>query len=480
MVKTFIKNKPAIAITMVGFGQAGSRIADEFAYFRNSEGKSTYNCLALNSNDGDLKGLKNIINENRVSLNLGGLGKNPEKAITILEENEEAREKLKSFINDKVRPEDDLVLFFAGLGGGTGTATIVKAIDEFYEYQNKPLIIEEFNKLKASVDPIELKKNQQKYANMAFAKAKEKFKKIGVVVTLPLRTDGPDVLRQVNDFAQQIWALAKNPTKGIAFVTFADNQHFYDEFKKIPLHEQNEIENYRDYGNKQIANIFHELNTATTQGGSDVVMDSQDFRRAIMESAGSLVLSKSEMPIEDVITGEQIVDLFKNNLKENSLHKPLKLVWKEDNKLMKKNVHHVGILSVIDGVKDFKGGAFLDDAIVHIHDQMPINGTVFSGYINTRNDFNVTSYTFYKVDGLPERLEKGLVAEYREYMDRNQDYQIDKTEIVSIAPKKEETIDFDFSDLFGDLQEPETNENDETKEEGPTTDELMAALNFKE
>ena len=43
--------------------------------------------LALNSNDGDLKGLKYIPVDNRISLNLGGLGKNPQKAMKILEEN---------------------------------------------------------------------------------------------------------------------------------------------------------------------------------------------------------------------------------------------------------------------------------------------------------------------------------------------------------------------------------------------------------
>ena len=47
---------------------------------------------------------------------------------------------------------DELVLFFAGLGGGTGTSTIVKAIEEFYDYNNKPLIQQEFeNNAKKSI-----------------------------------------------------------------------------------------------------------------------------------------------------------------------------------------------------------------------------------------------------------------------------------------------------------------------------------------
>ena len=87
MAKSFTKNAPAINMTMVGFGQAGTRMADEFAKFKKEDGQSVYNCLALNSNDGDLDGLVHIPFRNRVSLELGGLGKNPEVAMSILEEN---------------------------------------------------------------------------------------------------------------------------------------------------------------------------------------------------------------------------------------------------------------------------------------------------------------------------------------------------------------------------------------------------------
>ncbi len=389
-------------MTMVGFGQAGSRMADEFAAYQDTEGKSTYNCLALNSNDGDLEGLKNIPELNRVSLNLGGLGKNPEKAIEILQENEEVKEKLKSFIREKVRPEDQLVLFFAGLGGGTGTSTIVKSIEEFYDFQNKPLIIKEFAKMKATIPAEELRKNQQKYANLALEKASEKFVKIGVIVTLPLRTDGADVLRQVNDFAQRIWKLAQNPAKGIAFVTFADNQHFYDQFKKT--------------------------------------------------------------------------------FTENNLHAPLQLVREEDGKSFTKKVHHVGILTIIDGQKDIDGGAFLDEVKEYLHQQLPINGTVFDGYINTKNDFNATTYTFYKVDGLPERLEKGLVEEYKEYMERNRNFQYEQAEIASINSDEENNFNFDFSELgienpFGEPEESSV-EQKPSEDSGPTAEELFAALNM--
>ena len=45
-------------MTMVGFGQAGTRMVDKFAEYTHTDGTAVYNCLALNSNDGDLAELK--------------------------------------------------------------------------------------------------------------------------------------------------------------------------------------------------------------------------------------------------------------------------------------------------------------------------------------------------------------------------------------------------------------------------------------
>ena len=47
MAKSFIKNKPAINMTVVGFGQAGSRIADNFAAYKDEAGNGIYNCLSI-------------------------------------------------------------------------------------------------------------------------------------------------------------------------------------------------------------------------------------------------------------------------------------------------------------------------------------------------------------------------------------------------------------------------------------------------
>lgn len=482
MAKNFTQNHPAINMTMVGFGNAGSRMADEFAAYTLNDKKPAYNCLALNSNTGDLEALKYIPEENRVSLNLGGLGKNPEKAKDVLSADTKAKEQLKSFIKEKIRPQDELVLFFAGLGGGTGTATIVEAIEDFYEYTNKPIIAKELDKIRNEVSSEELRANQKKYVNLAFQRAQDKFIKIGVIVTLPRRSDGPDVLRQVNKFATKIWDLANRPEKGIAFVTFADNQHFYDKFTALPAAEKKGITNYRDYGNKQIAEILHELNTATTAGGSAVLLDSQDFRRALLQYKGSLVLSKKDTPINQVKNGDDLVGMFKESFKQSNLHSPLQLVTDDNGKRISKKVHHVGMLAVLDGKNEFGHGAFIDDAVDNVTDTLPINGTVFSGYINSTNDFNATVYTFYKVEGLPERLEIGLVEEYQSFMDKQKQTTFESAEIKQLDNDDVSEFNIDLEDLgLAPLFNEEPNEViEEENEDTPSTEDLLASLDFSD
>lgn len=442
MAKTFTKNEPAINMTMVGFGQAGTRIADRFAEFTREDGKPVYNCLALNSNDGDLKGLKYIPESNRVSLDLGGLGKNPEKAVRILEENENAKDKLKSFIREKIRPTDELVVFFAGLGGGTGTSTIIKAIDEFADFTNKPKIQDELKNLQKEVSPEEFKKDLKKYIRQATLRAEESFIKIGVVVTLPLRADGPDVLRQVNNFTDKIWEISKNKTKGVAFVIFADNQHFYDEFKDIPANEREKgIENYREYANKKIADIFHELNTATTGGGTDVTFDSADFRRVILERTGSLVINRLTKPAKSISNGDDLKSMFLEASGKSAFHQPIQLVDEKTNEVAK--VHHIGLLAVLDQSNAVDSG-FLDESRIEVVEKLPLQGSVFTGYLTEKNDYSSSVYTFFKTDALPERLAKGLVDEYTKYMDKQKELKFKSSAIATIESTHDDDDEFDI------------------------------------
>lgn len=486
MVKSFTLNQPAVKFTVVGFGQAGSRIADQLARLKDTDGKQIYNCLALNSNDGDLKDLKYIPSENRISLGLGGLGKNPEKAMRILEEQEEVKEKMKKFISDKIRPEDDTVLFIAGLGGGTGTSTIVKAISEFHDYHNKPLMKQELQKILSTAEG-KKRFNEDRLAvmNEALTLAEEKFKKIVVIATLPLRSDGTDVLRQVNSFAQEIWKYANDPTKGIAHVTFPDNELFYQEFKKIPKGSIPGIQNYRDYANREIINIIHELNTGATEGNTSIVLDSHDLKRIWFEHHGSLIYSKVEVPASTVKNEDDIVELFDKAFEECALHGPVKLVNKTDNeKTTVKKLYHVGLFAVVDNKNKYGKGAFIETAkekFIETH-IISDSSTVFTGFIENPNDGKITVYVFYKAEALPERLEKGLVKEYEEYMEKFSTIQFEETKIESIKVNKNNHLDLDLADFGFDMEldeltkEPQENSSDELSDS--EMDKLLEGVDF--
>jgi hypothetical protein len=452
MMRMFKDNTPSINMTMVGFGQAGSRMVDLFASVKTNDGQYVYNTLALNSNDGDLLELKYIPRENRVSLKLGGLGKNPEKAMSILENNESAKRMLKEFITERVRPQDDIVMFFAGLGGGTGTSTIIKSIEEFAAHHNRPKVIEELKRLQSSTTPDEFAKNLNQYKAKAVLAAREKFIKIGIVVTLPRRSDGPDVLRQVNDFANRLWNLRKDPMNGIAFIIFADNQFFWDEWKELGANAQHD--NFRDYANEQIFKVIHELNVGTNGGGTSITFDPRDFRRVILEGSGSLVISRLTKSIKEIQNNYDLKSMFLEAITRSSLHDPISLMEtdKDTGATTMKKVYHIGLLAILD--KDMKniGSGFLDEAINDIVEKIPLQGTVFSGYLEGKNNYTATVYTFFKTEALPTRLTKGLVEEYNEFRERQNAISY-KTDTIQEIKVTEDDLGFAIEDLNLDLEE---------------------------
>ncbi|MGG0731336.1 cell division protein FtsZ [Bacillus paramycoides] len=472
MAKNFLKNEVAVKMTMVGFGQAGTRMVDKFAEYTHTDGTAVYNCLALNSNDGDLAELKNVPKSNQVSLKLGGLGKNPERAVKVLDSNEEAKEKLKEFITERVRPSDELVLFFAGLGGGTGTSTIIKAIEEFSAFHNKPVIRQELQKVAQEYPMAEIKANQAKFARIAFENAIERkdFIKMGIVVTLPVRADGPDVLRQVNKFSQEIWKLANDKSKGVAFVVFADNQHFYDEFKELNENEKKGIANSRDYANQRISEIIHELNTAANGSGTSVILDSQDFKRILLEKTGCLVINKVSRNMNQIENSHAIIEMFQESLRGSSFHPPIDLMKKNnDGSVEASKVHHFGMLAILDEQKNIND-SFMDDAKVEVSNNLPINGTVFNGYLVSKNDFLGSVYTFYKTDALPSRLSKGLVEEFNEFKERQSQIHFTKSQISTIESiDEDEDLGFAFGD-FIDMGSDEENNNAGANEDAELAD----------
>ncbi|MGF7033444.1 hypothetical protein J2T17_004392 [Paenibacillus mucilaginosus] len=451
---SFLKNQPSIRMTIAGFGQAGTRIVDRFAEYKRADGVPVYNTLALNSNDGDLAELRHVPRENRVSLGLGGMGKDPEKGLRVLEENERAKEALKDFVTSKIRTDDSLVLFVAGLGGGTGTSTIIKAIEEFHDYHNNRLLKEALLEIRREVGDTDFRANMREHQRNAFIRVRDKFKKIGVIVTLPTRSDGPDVLRQVNTFATKLWELAKNAAKGVAFVVFADNQMFFDRFQEEAA-AKTQYNNYRDFANHEIASIFHEINTATNGGGTSVTFDSNDFRRIVLEQNGCFILNRVTEHVSKINNNEDLQKLFLKSIQANNFHDPIKLEEEDEaGNVSYAKVFHVGLLAIIPPDLKALGSSFIDNAKDEISRRLPLQGTIFSGFLNEPNNYNVSIYTFYKADALPSRLSKGLVKEYEEFLAKQRavNYKSDSIQKIDSAEDDFE-IDIDLAELGIDLPE---------------------------
>ena len=78
---------------------------------------------------------------------------------------------------------------------------------------------------------------------------------------------------------------------------------------------------------------------------------------------------------------------------------------------------------------------------------LPLTGTVFTGYLEEKNDFSVSTYTFYKAEALPDRLAVGLEQEYKEFMDKQGAVHFVAADISSIETIDNDDFDIDFDEL---------------------------------
>lgn len=419
-------SQPALQTSFIGFGQGGCRIVDIFASFKGSESKPLYSTYGLNSNRNDFMELKHIPHNNLVSLDKNGFGKDPSEAIDVLSMDENSQQKINSLVDRFYDKDKDLFIFCTTLGGGTGTSTIVKTLEAYIEKYITPKIdkllsrmleqegisLEQFNNL-----PLETQ-NQAKIKAFQTGFKMGFIKKVGIIATIPVRSDGPNTLAQVNKFANYLWQLAKNPLKGIAFIIFPDNQKFYDDWSKNK--ENLPQKNYRDYANIQAAEIFHELNMATNMGGTDVTFDPKDFRKVIMEGEGCLNLNRISKNVNEITSSQDMYDLLKTSFEGSLLHEEISLIVPPNNgdetQIIHQKVFNVGLLSVTNNDKKDLGSAYLDEVKEHISNTIYMNGSIFTGNVKLeKTSFQTVVYAFYKTHGLPERLSKGLVEELEQF-----------------------------------------------------------------
>lgn len=111
-------------LALIGFGQAGGKIADRFVHYNNTRGLGVVEeVMAVNSAKVDLNGLEHIPKKNRVLIGSdkvkgNGVGADNEKGSQIAEDDIDI---LLSGVRDISVHEIDAFVVVAGLGGGTGS-----------------------------------------------------------------------------------------------------------------------------------------------------------------------------------------------------------------------------------------------------------------------------------------------------------------------------------------------------------------------
>lgn len=417
-------SQPALKTTFVGFGQGGCRIVDVFASYKSANGLPYYSTFGLNSTRNDFMELKHIPENNLLSLDLNGFGKDPIEAIDILGMHDASIQKINQFVDDIYNEEQDLIVFCTTLGGGTGTSTIVKTLEAYIAKHITPKVEEMLQRMlqHKNISMEQFEQFPKEKQLMARAEVLEKgykigkIKKIGIIAALPVRSDGPNTLKQVNQFAEHLWKLVKNPLKGIAFITFPDNQKFYDDWTKYK--DKVSQKNYRDYANIQTAEVFHELNLGTNMGGTDVTFDPKDFRKVMLEGVGCLNLNRMALNVSQITSSKDMYELLKETFDGSLLHDPIRLQTKDEEtgEITHQKVFNVGLLAVTNNdLKDI-GSAFLDEVKEYISNEIFINGSIFTGNVKlNRTSYQTVAYAFYKTHGLPERLSTGLVSELEKY-----------------------------------------------------------------
>lgn len=469
----FENEKPSIRFSMVGFGQAGSRIANEFAKFNykgeNGTITNSYPVFAFNSTERDFGGLDNIPKANLVSLNLDGFGKEPTKAYQKLKSTPEYYNSVEEMVDKAYKAADELIIFNAGLGGGTGTSTVLlatqifikKYVQEVIEKYTKQLIeANGFDYEDFMTDPNYA--NNPEVMNSLYSRAEAaaenagELKKLGLILAYPKRTDGPGVLKEVNRFIEMIWKLVLSSQNRIAFMLPVDNQKASDDYAE---HKSDlKFETYRDYINHTIAAQLHELNCATNIGGSDVTFDAQDFRKCILEHQGTLVIGKNVKSVSEVNGSNGLYKSLTDAwISGHNLHDKIEWEVEQNGKTAYHTVYNVGLLTIVNSevVEEKKiNTSYLDDTQDKLSSELSLYGDckVFTGQIESKDiDKNVYSYTFAKTQALPNRLSTGLVEEYEQYKERTKQEVFVTGEIKSLneagelSPKKVYTFEDPFA-----------------------------------
>jgi cell division GTPase FtsZ len=221
--RSVIKNENisiSLRFGFLGLGMGGSSIAAACADISTNitNNRFPYTALVVNTNKVDLDKIES--HNPSIKKLVIGTGKGAGRNIQLGEEMfKESEELIKKEIKQQFE-KTDFVWIVAGLGGGTGTGSVIEAI--------RVLMTNGFNK------------------------------RFGLILTLPRLNEGQTVL---NNALQRLQMINK-AMSGLGSIILVDNQKLYDYFSENK--SDSSVAEYLQFSNQFVAETLHELNVVTS------------------------------------------------------------------------------------------------------------------------------------------------------------------------------------------------------------------------
>jgi cell division GTPase FtsZ len=250
----------------IGAGQGGSRIVQTF-------GKLGYNRTAvINTAEQDLN---TISLKNKLCMGDGGAGKQPELA---REKFLERKEDILDFMRYSFGEEFDRIMVCAGGGGGSGSGSVGPLIEAAYDLQ------------------VSLNTSS---------------KKVGVILTLPRRSEG----EKVHQNAMKALAEVNNlKAKGLVSpLILLDNERISELYPNLS------ISKFWDTANSSMAGLFHLYNLTSNKDSSYSSFDKNDYKTILDSGTVALGVSPVKNWEDPVALSRTVRDNLKNSLLSGKL-----------------------------------------------------------------------------------------------------------------------------------------------------------------
>ncbi|MCM3716062.1 plasmid replication protein [Alkalihalobacillus oceani] len=248
----------------LGLGMGGCSIAAACADIEMAKTnyRFPYSALLVNTNKVDLDKIetKNSLIRKLLVGNGKGAGRNPSVGEQIFRENQEA---IKNEILTQFK-DSEFVWVVAGLGGGTGTGSIIQAAQTLY--------------------------------NNGFDN------KFGLILTLPRLTEGKVVL---DNALEQLQTISRLMDSAFGSIILVDNNKLYGDY--TTLEPNASVSDYLNFSNEYVADTLHELNiiTASFKPYGEFHFDSSEFENLI-KTPRILHLAKFSLPANSVDTDQSL------------------------------------------------------------------------------------------------------------------------------------------------------------------------------